>query len=289
MFEPPPSLSPDDKRLYSAALLTVAQVQDVVMHECSWQNPPAGSVAHDMFERALARGTRPLVMDAFIAVEFASLSASDHLRALNTVVRGSRSAASALATLARGAVEAYAKIHHLLSADGDDNFVHRYVSTLYGELRYPAMYEERMTTRGGAEVDAGAERARLTSELERLGLPAPSKIEISALVGALLDEIHGDSEGRRTYSALSSVAHAHRGGINNFIVANAEGKVLGVGVDRPMLTEIVSLVAVAAFQVLEHVVRCFGSQPRHVALVDTATVRVSSAVVELFERDDPPR
>lgn len=266
----------------------MAQVQDTVMQECSWQAPPAGSVAHDMFERAAERGTRALVMDAFIAVEFASLSASDHLRAMNTVIRASRPATSALVTLSRGAVEAYAKVHHLLSADGDDDFIHRHVSTLYGEFRYPALYEEPLKSRGGTELDARAERARLASELTRLGLPAPAKTEISSLVGALLDEAHGDSEGRRTYSGLSAVAHAHRSGVNNFIVADAQGTVMGVGIDRPLLTEFVSLVTIAAFQVLDHVVRCFGSQPRHVALVNSATARVSAAMVQLFERDDPP-
>lgn len=286
LLEPPPDLTADDRRLYSTALLSVASLQDRLVHDCSWREPPAGSVAAERFGAAGANDTRGLVMDGYVVIEFASLTASDHLRALNTLIRAPRLVTSSFATLTRGAIEAYAKIHHLLSAADDASFLHRHVSLLHSELRYPTLFDEPVLSRDGEEIDVPVERARLASELTRLNLPAPARTEMTTMVAALLDDVHHNTSGRQTYSVLSAVAHAHRGGVNNFVVADTHGTVSGVGIERRLLTELVSLATLAAFHVVEALVRGFGNQTRHMVLVDAVTQRVSSAVLDLYTKDE---
>lgn len=74
-----------------------------------------------------------------------------------------------------------------------------------------------MLNRDGSPVDPVTQRAHYRNELARLELPEPAKFEMNKLVADLIEADVEHQDGTRLYSILSSVAHAHRAGINAFV------------------------------------------------------------------------
>lgn len=262
----PRKLSRDDVQRISRALLLMVSTFERITFETAESPPSEGSDAHRLW-----RGSSPeYAVESMILMQYANLSAFDHVRGFAALIRTPTVRSTALATVARGAHESLARTWHLLADTSEGGFLYRIISLLYSDLRYPANYNESMRTRGGVQVDPSEERVALSETLADLGLPAPAKVELASMVAAMLDGSVEDGEGRDTYSTLSSVAHAHRHGLNAFVVTDVRGQVAGLAAPRPVVVHFAAKLAVALYGVGERFVNFYGRQPRHVDLLDTA-------------------
>lgn len=190
-----------------------------------------------MFDSSKSSGPPNHIMDAYLLMQYANLSGSDHVRAFVALIRASTVRSTALATVTRGALESFARTWYLLGHSGEMDLVHRSLSVLYSDLRYPARYNETVLTRDGDPIDASARRAFYLEELARLGLSSPATIEIGQAVGGMLDAEFDDGAGKLRYSTLSSVAHGHRLGVNAFIVTDETGGVAALVAPRDIVIE----------------------------------------------------
>ncbi|MEV7757869.1 hypothetical protein AB0O16_07415 [Microbacterium sp. NPDC089180] len=179
-------------------------------------------------------------MEIFLSMQYSILSAADHIRAFNALLRAPRLLTTSTVTVARGAVEAFARAWHLATAGDLDDAQGRHLSALYSELRYPLTLGEQIYLRDGRPTDAEESRAQYKDELERLGLGAPARFETSRITAEFLSAAFQDDCGRLTYSTLSSVAHGHRLGVNSFIFTDDSGGVAGLTNTRQIVLDLVS-------------------------------------------------
>lgn len=286
-------VSPDSKKAFSAedgrdvssGLLQLVTVGEKIAFECLNEPPPAGSPASIMFRGRVEEGPGPdLVMEAFLLMQYASLSGFDHVRAFSALCR-SASRATALATLVRGALEAFARTWFISQATDDRDLCLRHLSLLYSDLRYPANLDEELFTRDGDRVDPRAKRAHYFAELARIGYSAPIRTDSSQIVTSMLESEIGDGLGLRKYSVLSSVAHAHRSGLNAFVITDPEsGGVAGLQTSVDLVGDLAVHAMAGMVASTEGFVKLFGSDARQVDLVDEATRRAALRLKRMASR-----
>lgn len=262
----PLELSADDvQRISRTLLLLVAKFEQITFETADSAPPPES----DAFR--LWRGRSPEnAHDAMITMQFANLSAFDHVRAFVALIRTPTVRSTALATVARGAHESLARTWYLLDGSDDDDFLYRAISLLRSDLRIPENRNEPLRTRNGDVVIPTKKRQELSNELKRFGLPAPAKIELTALVTTMLDEAFEDGNGRDEYSTLSAVAHGHRHGLNNFVITAAGGEVAGLAAPRAAVVHFAAMLMGALHSVAWRFIAFYGPQARHADLFRTA-------------------
>jgi hypothetical protein len=179
-----PTPGAHDVQRTSQTLLLIVPAFERIIFETAASPPPAGSDAFRLW-----RGRSPEhAYDGMITMQFANLSAFDHLRAFVAFIRTPTVRSTALATVARGAHESLARTWYLLGGSDDDDFLHRAISLLRSDLRIPENRSEPLRTRNGDAVSPAEKRQELSDELNRFGLSVPAKIELTVLVATMLDE-----------------------------------------------------------------------------------------------------
>lgn len=281
---PPLHLSSDDKQHFSQVLLQLSRTAELLVSECQRSKPPVGSRAHAWFSVAEPSGVFAHAMQGFLNVEFAVLSGCDHLRALNTLIRTDPVRSTSTVTLMRGALEAFAKAWYFITSAGHEEFLVRYLSSRYAEYRYPLRFGEPLRALNGAVVDPADGIAEVLSELDRLGLPKPERVDITARVSSLLDAAHGADHGRKDYSGLSSVAHAEHAGLGNFLSLDENGAHVALVQSRVLLLDMTSSLTMSVLECLRALIDVFGAQPRHVAILDGTGEQTIGALLWLFQR-----
>lgn len=229
----PDELKGGDIQRVSRALILMAGTAEKITFAAAKDAPPNGSGAHSLY-----RGTESgYAVEGFITMQFSIMSAMDHMRAFVTLVRAPTVRSTSLATVARGAHESLARTWYLLSRETDEDFAYRVISLFRSDLRYSELLATPVNTRDGNPVDPAVKRAFYADELKRLGLPAPARTQLSQMAAAMLDAEMGQDEGRVHYSALSSIAHAHRLGVNNFVTTTADGDIVGLLAPRRIVLD----------------------------------------------------
>lgn len=265
----PLQLSADDVQRISQTLLLLVAKFEQITFETAASPPPQGSDAFRLW-----RGRSPEnAHDGMISMQFANLSAFDHVRAFVALIRTPTVRSTALATVARGAHESLARTWYLLGGSDDDDFLHRAISLLRSDLRIPENRNEPLRTRNGDAVSPAEKRQELSDDLRRFDLPVPAKIELTALVATMLDEAFEDGEGRDVYSALSAVAHGHRHGLNNFVITDGGGEVAGLAAPRAAVVHFAAKLMGAMHSSAWRFIAFYGTQPRHADLFRTAWQR----------------
>ena len=265
----PAELVGGDVPSISRALLLLTTTVEKITFETANNPPPAGSAAY-----LLWRGPEVgYAIDGFITMQYSNMSAMDHARGFVSLIRAPTVRSTALATVARGSLESLARTWHLLARETESDFIYRTISLLRADLRYAELLGEPLRTRDGDAVDPAAKRRFYADELERLQLPSPARVDLGGMVSAMLDAEMDKSDGRMRYSALSSIAHAHRLGINQFITTGSSGDINGMAAPRPVVMDIVGTLTAATYGTAQAFVAFYGNQTRHVELLEKAMQR----------------
>ncbi|WP_424467448.1 hypothetical protein [Pseudoclavibacter helvolus] len=275
----PREFSKDDSARVTKALLLLVRALELITFETASDPPPQGSTA-DRLWRSAERG---YALDGFITMQYANMSALDHVRGFVALVRTPTVRSTALATVARGAHESLARTWHLLSHSSDEDFMYRTLCFLRSDLRYSELLNGTVHTRDGDPVDPAAKRAFYAAELTRLQLPPQVRTDISVMVAAMLDAEFGDDGGREYYSDLSSIAHAHRPGLNTFVTTDDEGKISGLSAPRAVVVELAVHLIGVIHGVGRQFIAFYGNQIRHVEHMETAVRRALRTVGPVAE------
>lgn len=146
-------------------------------------------------------------------------AAREHGAALFELARSARALSVPLATVTRGAIEAYGRIFYLLSADAPDALFARYAALDYFDMDYPQKQGAKLRrlpleTEATHPVDAYRERIRAWADASGLKL---NKQGPAVLAGDLLMQLYPDGvEAKVVYSGLSAAAHAQPWATANF-------------------------------------------------------------------------
>jgi hypothetical protein len=88
----------------------------------------------------------------------------------------------------------------------------------------------------------------------------------------------GPGDGLIRYSALSSVAHGHRLGINTFVTTTTTGEIAGLAAPRPVVVDIAGQLLAATYGTTRAFTAFYGDQTRHTELLETAMQRALRAL-----------
>lgn len=281
----PRPLSERDIRLITQALIGMAAVGEKVTYWCMDNEPPEGSDVREMFYTFDQDSPTGHIIDAFLLMQYGNLTGFDHVRSLVALIRTTPVRSTTLATVTRGALEAFARSWFLLSASGPADLAHRQLSLLFSDLRYPATFGIPVATLDGDPIDPVGRRVFYASELARLELPPPIKIELSRLVADLLNSELDDGSGGRRYSDLSSIAHGHRLGVNTFVVRDEIGGIGGLVAPRDVVFEFAMELLAGISATMDAFIRVFGDNVRQADLFGAATGRAAHAL-SLFDESD---
>ena len=275
----PVELSGDDVRGITQSILLLVGTADKITLETAHNPPPVGSGAHSLYSGPEAG----YAIDGFLTMQYANMSAMDHLRGFVALTRAPTVRSTSLATITRGALESLARTWHLLARADDSDYLHRVISLLRSDLRHSEMLGETISTRNGVPVDPAERRTFYLRELQRLRLSGPAKVDLAQMVAVMLDSEMGQGDGRMRYSALSSIAHAHRIGINTFITTSSDGEVSGLAAPRPVVMNMVGELTAATYGTMRDFAAFYGNQTRHVELVETAMQRCLRILMPIMD------
>jgi len=194
--------------------------------------PPPESPAGLALADSLSTGAHGgIIRRSHEVMFFAALAGWDHAKALSTLLRGTIPATVSLASVARGAIEAFARVHWLLEPSTAVLKVQRYLSLSISDLKFHIKLspEAPLKTLGGNDVDASERRDVLAGQLQALGLPQLDAGP-TALATGFLEAVFGG--GAKKYSQLSGVAHAQTLSVHSFVEID----------DSPSATRSVTLV-----------------------------------------------
>jgi hypothetical protein len=144
------------------------------------------------------------------------LAACEQSRGLAELARSSYGYTVSLATLARGVVEALARVDWILSSQTADEFIERHASLEHADLRYPQQHELQMISRGsspGSKVPVAIYRKSIVDFMDRYSLALP-KAGLTDLTTRLLADIY--HEAPQLYSGMSAAAHGQGWATGNF-------------------------------------------------------------------------
>ncbi|WP_040168229.1 hypothetical protein [Microbacterium gorillae] len=231
------------KNLSSSLLdLCAAAIASLPSEKTIGFSPESASIR--VFAAADERGGGQHVIEAARLAERALLSACDHARAFALLIRAEKRPSTALITVARGALEAAGRSRWLTSSLDIDAYLHRILSMLRADLRHdvdvPDALESRTT---GQLVDAAERRSFYAAELNRMGLPAATRPNLSAMVRDLVAETSGLFDEKRLYSIYSGIAHGQLGALNAFVISSG-------GLSAPRLEAPLPVVTAATYQLI---------------------------------------
>lgn len=146
-----------------------------------------------------------------------NLAVVDHVKAFIRAVRDGQASVSA-ASLARGAVEPAAKSWYLLASADAAELFRRYVAVTDMELKRSIRFSE-LVDGTGRPVDGERHLADLRGALKTCELEPLQNVNLTKIVSDMLDAAAGGPDGRRAYSALSSVAHGEATATAVFLAA----------------------------------------------------------------------
>lgn len=150
------------------------------------------------------------------ALERAMLAACEQGRGLAELARSTHGYTVALATLARGTVEALARADWILSSATADELLVRHASLEHADLRYPEQHQLQVHDRGSGDVvkvPVAEYRQRIADFLVSFGLSV-TKTGLTELATRLLNEIY--REAPELYSGMSAAAHGQGWATGNF-------------------------------------------------------------------------
>lgn len=284
------ALSQADRAAFSAALLKFLDELEPLIR-AGFGEEVAGSRAEQ-----LAKGSYPSRSqgpypgrNALETVLFATLAGIDHSRLLaRSLLR--EDAAFSIATLARGAVESYARAWWMIEPQDDEELVVRWLSALaselgrYGKVRPDAVLHEMR----GRNSNAATELIGVLDDIERItGSRIPREVRYTAMAASLADS--WGANGRIVYSDLSGVAHGESLGIHAFVEADDNASAYRVGLSGRWGLTSAQWVLRASASVSREVLKILGrevhsSHPCAVAHDDAARV-ILSARTHIFGTD----
>lgn len=271
-------LSAVDIRLVTRALIGLVAVSEKITYECMDNEPLVRSDASEMFYSYDWESRHGHILDAFLLMQYANLTAFEHVRALVILIRSPRVPTTALATVTRGALEALSRTWFLLQGKGAEGLVHRQLSLLNSDLRHPAHLGLKIRTLDGEAIDPVARRAFYASELRRLQLPPAMKIELSDLVANLLNAGVDDHDGKERYSDLSAIAHGHRLGVNSFVVRDEIGGIGELLAPRDVVLNFAVELTIGISETMEALMHSFGDDVRRKERFESAQYRALRAL-----------
>ncbi|MET3773049.1 hypothetical protein ACJJV6_08710 [Arthrobacter nitrophenolicus] len=204
-------------------------------------------------------GTAPATQ-AVAGIPWSLASGIDHLSALADSLQSARTIGYPLATLARGAMEAYGRAHFLVDATDTETLVKRWLATRLSDLKFASM---------SCEEPAEALRLEqlrddLKSDASSLNFSAAdTKLSFTALATAVHDHVYQGSDGSAEYSMLSAVAHAENSGIHRLSKLEQRDTSPGVNSARieasdEFIGHVVSIAVTIHFKVLADCIQKFG-------------------------------
>ncbi|MDP5225872.1 MULTISPECIES: hypothetical protein [Arthrobacter] len=202
------------------------------------------------------------------AVAFSCFTAQDHLRAFAAVLTvGSGGPAMSLATLARGAIEAFGKAHFLLQTDTAEALVVKQLRLAITEVEGSAAHSEFRRV-SGEPVEKDEHIAELKALLGEHGVVydkkkhSEHKVSITTLATAVINDSTPDAKGRASYSQLSAVAHAESPGTAQFIHVSPKNEV-GYIRPRTVVLEYVGHLIATSDLVLAQMLGYFALEEEH--------------------------
>lgn len=218
------------------------------------------------------------------AVAFYATAGFDHMRAFVTVLKTGRHIFP-LATLTRGAVEAFAKANYLLGSTSAADLLLRYVGLACSELRFSVRHSD-FALLDGTQVDGKAHIEALSGLPAQLGLGKAANASLTNLASDLLSEGAPGVSGREFYSQLSSVAHGETSGVTMFIDAGFE-EGLRFFHRREVLVPYAGMLFATCRTVMNKMIEHFGIEQDHYDRWHGVTERAELWIAEL--RDCDPR
>jgi hypothetical protein len=214
----------------------------------------------------------------------AMLASAEQGRGLSELTRSPHGYTIALATLARGALEALARVNWVLASGTADELLVRHASLEFADLRYPAQHKLFMHNVGGTtRIPVVAYRAEITDTLARFGLEV-KKAGMTDLATGLLEEIY--NEAPQLYSGLSASAHGLGWATGNFFDADTRA----LKRDDQMVIEYCEYVIDSVIHVSDRFVRAFAadeaSVDRWAGVRDQVWIELDSIVKR---RDQPSK
>jgi len=216
------------------------------------------------------------LINAHRVIYTAIAAGADHHRAFADGVMAGRTTVSNW-TLARGALEAYARAHYLLRSADVGELMVRHVALVLAELRYSA--HGTYATRDGRAFDPAAYQQAMRGMLEDLGLPPAKPASMTELTAALLEDTAPGSEGRLRYSQLSSAAHGETIGVQIFIPT--EGAAFAL--PRVLVQEAAHAIVACSITVGNEIVAYFGADLPTRERWASARSAAASAMLKLAE------
>lgn len=203
----------------SGALLDLSAAASRVANLCIGQRPPDGTPAGLLLAAALdgPDWTTSSVRRAHEGLLSADLAGIDHLRAMAALLRSPVATSVSVATVTRGAAEAFSRVHWMLTASSAAMLVLRHLSLVLSDIQYAGRLQPDVPLRTGVGGSLAVEqyKQQLQSRLKAYGHDKPAPVGRTALAAAVLDDAVHD--GRVKYSQLSSVAHGESIAVNAFI------------------------------------------------------------------------
>jgi hypothetical protein len=217
-----------------------------------------------------------------LAVAFYNATALDHMQAFVTLLKARRHIMP-LATVTRGAVEAFAKANYLLSATSIDGLLQRHVSLANMELSVSTKHSD-FAFFDGTGVDSNEYLDGLTVSLPSWGWARSTRIRLTTLASDLLSESAPGALGGHFYSQLSSVAHGETAGVSMFIQEAAESRLHFVP-RRDVLLPYAGILFATCRLVLEKTIEHFGMAREHRESWRGVAERAEPWIVELRDSD----
>jgi len=219
-----------DRRALSAGLLRVLKASEVLTTACQARSDTESEwatamTANTINSSALWDGNVPFrAVRASIARTLEA--AREHGMALFVLARSERALSVPLATVTRGAIEAYGRVFEVLSAEAPETLFARYAALDFFDMHYPARHGQTLR-RLSSEVDAvhpvDGYRQRLKSWTASHDLKLVKR-EPAILATDMLRAIYPDSfEVAVIYSGMSAVAHAQPWATANFLDFSTSG------------------------------------------------------------------
>jgi hypothetical protein len=216
------------------------------------------------------------------AIAFYSVAGLDHMRAFVAVLKTDRHIFP-LATLARGAVEAFAKANYILTANSPENLLLRYVGLACSELRYSQKLND-FAFLDGTPVDGKAHLEALSKLPAQLCLGKPEQVSLTTLASELLSEGAPGVSGREFYSQLSSVAHGETSGVTMFIDPGYEDGLRFIH-RREVIIPYAGMLFAACRTVMNKMVEHFGIEQDHRDRWRGVVERAEPWIAELRDSD----
>jgi len=207
----------------TSSVLQVLRGTDTLLKACFAGPPPAespmGKTLNSIANRSPAWDGRKPIDSANSSIHRTMLAGMQHGLGLFNLARSKQGFSVALATLARGAVEAYSRVLWLIDANEPEQLVARHASLEYSDLRYPLNQGVLMhlTSDLTPRIPVSEYRAAIDSYLDFHTLKRAS-FHQTDLATTLLAELY--AQPALIYSGLSATAHGQTWATRNFFNVN---------------------------------------------------------------------